>query len=197
MVDKKQLFSIQNMVLMAVCVALMAVCSWISFPIGVVSITLQTFGVFVTAGLLGLEMGTITIFVYILLGIIGVPVFSGFASGIACFTPYSETGATGGYIIGFIFSAIVIGLFNILIKKVKSEGLKIVLLMVGMLLGDVACFVAGTVWFVYFNPWEMGLNAALAACVTPFIIPDLVKIIIASIVVNRVKKYTKIFDFRG
>ena len=193
MTNEKKIFSVQNIVLMAVFVALMAVCSWISFPVNAVPITLQTFGVFVTAGLLGLQLGTIAVIIYILLGIIGVPVFAGFSGGIACLTPYSETGASGGYIIGFIFTAIVIGLFYGIIKKVKDEKIKLFLLAASMFLGDVACFIVGTVWFVKFNPWGMDLKASLAACVFPFIIPDIVKIVIATIVVNRVKKYVKIF----
>lgn len=193
MTEKKQLFSVHNIALIAVFVALMAVCSWITIPINTVPVTLQTFGVFVTVGLLGLQMGTIAVVAYILLGIIGIPVFSGFASGIAKFTPYSETGATGGYIIGFIFTALIIGLFNYIIKKVNNEITRAVLLAVGMLIGDIACFAVGTAWFVLFNPWSMNLKDSLAVCVVPFIIPDLIKIVIATIVVNRVKEYIKIF----
>ena len=86
------------------CTALIAVCSWISIPL-TVPITLQTFAIFLTVALLGLKNGTITVLVYILLGAIGLPVFSGFKSGAAVLL-----GTTGGYIIGFLFSAIVVGL---------------------------------------------------------------------------------------
>lgn len=74
---KKKFLSVQDMVLIAVFTAIMAICSWISVSAGPVPFTLQTFAVFVTAALLGTKRGTIAVVVYILLGIIGVPVFAG------------------------------------------------------------------------------------------------------------------------
>ena len=80
--------------------AILAVCSWISIP-AAVPFTLQTFGVFLAVGVLGGKRGTLTVLTYILMGMIGVPVFAGFSGGIGCLL-----GSTGGYIIGFLFSAI-------------------------------------------------------------------------------------------
>ena len=99
MTEEKKLFSIYNLVLIAIFVALITVCTWITIPIGTIPFTLQTFAIFVTGGLLGARRGTITLVIYVLLGIIGVPVFSGFSSGIVKFIPNTETGMTGGYII--------------------------------------------------------------------------------------------------
>ena len=81
--------------------ALMAICSWISIPL-TVPFTLQTFAVFVTLGILGGKRGTLSILVFLLLGAIGVPVFAGFTGGMGILL-----GNTGGYIIGFILSALV------------------------------------------------------------------------------------------
>ena len=90
-------FRVVDLTYMAVCAALIAVCSWISIP-AAVPFTLQTFAVFCVLGLLGGKRGTVSILVYILLGAIGLPVFSGFNGGIGALL-----GTTGGYIIGFIF----------------------------------------------------------------------------------------------
>ena len=90
-----------DLVYIAVFAVVMAVCSWISIP-AQVPFTLQTFGVFMAVGVLGGKRGTLAVLVYVLLGAVGVPVFAGFSGGIG-----SLLGNAGGYIIGFIFSALV------------------------------------------------------------------------------------------
>ena len=97
----KRPFSVRDLVLIALFAALMAICSWISIPT-TVPFTLQTFAVFVAAGLLGGKRGTIAVLVYILLGAVGLPVFAGFTGGVGILL-----GSTGGYIIGFLGSALV------------------------------------------------------------------------------------------
>ena len=184
--SNKSVLSVQNMVLIAVFTAIIAVCSWISVPIGPVPFTLQTFAVFVTAGLLGTKRSEISIIVFIILGTIGVPVFAGFSSG-----PGVIAGPTGGYIVGFLLTALIIGLIMKLAKG-KSEITKIVITVVAMILGDIGCFAIGTVWFMVVM--KMNLSASLTLCVVPYIVPDLAKIIVATIIVNRLKKYVKIFN---
>ena len=98
---KKQ-FTTKEMVLIAMFAAIMAVCSWITIPIGEIGITLQTFAVFCALGILGGRNGFFSVIVFILLGAIGLPVFSGFKGGIGALT-----GPTGGYILGFIFMALI------------------------------------------------------------------------------------------
>ena len=149
---------------------------------------MQTFAIFVTGGLLGARRGTIALVIYVILGIIGVPVFSGFSSGIIKFIPNTETGMTGGYIVGFLFTILIIGLFKYLAKD-KEQKIKVIYLGLGMVLGDIACLAFGTVWFWQFNPMHLGLVATLSACVVPFIIPEIAKIIVALLVVTRVNKY--------
>ena len=85
----------------AIFAVVMAVCSWISIPM-TVPFTLQTFGVFMAVGVLGGKRGTLAVLVYILLGVVGVPVFAGFSGGIGVLL-----NTTGGYIVGFLFSALV------------------------------------------------------------------------------------------
>ena len=90
----------KDMAYIAVFAVLIAVCSWISIPT-TVPFTLQTFAVFLTVGVLGGKRGSLAVLVYILLGCVGVPVFAGFSGGIGVLA-----GQTGGYIVGFLFSAL-------------------------------------------------------------------------------------------
>ena len=133
-----------------------------------------------TVALLGLKNGTITVLVYILLGAIGLPVFSGFKSGAAVLL-----GTTGGYIIGFLFSAIVVGLI------LKFFGKSTLVMFISMIIGLIVCYIFGTIWFmiVYMkNTGDIGLVSVLSWCVIPFIIPDIIKIILAIILYKPLSK---------
>lgn len=162
---------------------LIAICSWISIPT-VVPFTLQTLGIFLTVGLLGGKRGTITIIVYILLGAVGVPVFSGFSGGAGIIA-----GNTGGYIIGFLFSALVMWGME------KTFGKSYTVLGISMIAGLIVCYTIGTLWFITVythNTGDIGILSVLGLCVFPFIIPDLIKIGIALYLVYRIRKFIKI-----
>lgn len=180
---KKKGFKTIDIAYIGIFVALIAVCSWISIPL-TVPVTLQTMAVCIASALLGTKRGVIAVVAYILLGLVGVPVFSGFSSGVGVLF-----GATGGYIIGFIFTALIVGVM------LKLLGKKLWVYAVSMLIGIAVCYAFGTVWFIVFynnnNADTMSVAAALSMCVVPFIIPDIVKIIIATIVCKRVDKYVK------
>lgn len=167
----KKLFTTKDIVYTAVAVALMAVCSWISIPT-TVPVTLQTFAVFLTVLLLGGFRGTIAILVYIMMGGIGIPVFAGFSGGLS-----TLAGPTGGYIVGFIASSLIMWMFENISKK--RYWLKIV----SMLLGLIACYALGTLWFMHTYTAKDGSSATLMMtlgwCVFPFIIPDLIKLAVA------------------
>ncbi|MDD5952465.1 MAG: biotin transporter BioY [Oscillospiraceae bacterium] len=171
---------IYDMAFIAISAAIMAVCSWISIP-GPVPFTLQTFGVFVTVGILGGKRGTLAVLIYILLGAIGVPVFAGFSGGFGVLLS-----STGGYIIGFLFTALIMWLFE------KLPGNKTLMLVLSMLAGLLVCYAFGTAWFMVVyaqSTGPVGLGAALMWCVVPFIIPDLVKLGLAFVIATRVRKY--------
>lgn len=175
--------NIRDMAYVAIFAVLMAVCSWISIP-ATVPFTLQTFGVFVAVGVLGGKRGSLAVLVYLLLGAIGIPVFSGFTGGIGIIL-----GNTGGYIIGFLLSALVMwGMEKVLKRKTWTLAL-------AMVLGLLVCYAFGTLWFmlVYMrNVGEIGLMTVLGWCVFPFIIPDIMKIILALVVSKRLSGILKI-----
>ena len=127
------------------------------------------------------ERGTLAVLVYIILGAIGVPVFSGFTGGVGILA-----GTTGGYIIGFLFSALVMWLME------KIPGKRSVIQVISMIVGLIVCYAFGTAWFmiVYSRAnGAVGLAAVLGWCVIPFIIPDLVKIAFAYVLSRKLKKY--------
>lgn len=171
-----------SIVYCGVFVALIAICSWISIPM-TIPFTLQTFAVCLTAALLGTKRGTITIIVYILLGLVGAPVFSGFKGG-----PAALLGPTGGYIIGFIFTAIIVGILT------NKFGKKVSILAISMVLGVLVCYAFGTVWFVnvYTKTKEpVGIATALSWCVIPYLIPDAAKIAVAVLLTRRLERFVK------
>jgi biotin transport system substrate-specific component len=167
----KRLFTTKDIAYIAVAVSLMTVCSWISIPT-TVPVTLQTFAVFLTVMLLGGFRGTIAILIYIMMGGIGIPVFAGFSGGIS-----TLAGPTGGYIVGFIATSLIMWMFETVSNK--RYWLKII----SMLLGLAACYALGTIWFMHTYTAEDGSSATLMMtlgwCVFPFIIPDLIKLAVA------------------
>lgn len=160
-------------------VALIAVCSWISIPLPV-PITLQTFAICLITAVLGLRLGLWAVVVYILLGAAGLPVFSGFRSGLGALL-----GTTGGYIIGFVFTALTVGL------GVKRFGRKPPLLALFMVIGVGLCYAFGTAWFVLVytrTSGAIGVLTALSLCVFPYLLPDAAKILLAVSLTGRLHK---------
>ena len=171
-----------NLVHIAMFAVIIAVCSWIAIPT-TIPFTLQTFGIFVTIGMLGGKRGTAAVLVYILLGIVGIPVFAEFTSG-----PGVILLPSGGYLIGFIFTALVMWGMEKLSKKKW-------MLPLSMVIGLIVCYTFGTVWFMilYAKTAEaVSLWTALMWCVVPFILPDAIKIFLAVIICNRFKKVIKL-----
>ena len=175
----KRPFRLVDLCYMGICAALIAICSWISIP-AAVPFTLQTFAIFCVLGMLGRKRGTVAIVVYILLGAVGIPVFTGFNSGLGALL-----GTTGGYILGFIF----IGLIYWLAERLF--GPKRTVRIAAMLLGLLVCYAFGTAWFMFVYARRAGaiaLGTALGWCVLPFIVPDLVKMALALLLSDRLRK---------
>ena len=175
--DKKTV-STKDITYTAVGVILIAIGAWISIPM-TVPFTLQTFSVFAVLSILGGRKGTLAVLVYLLTGMIGFPVFSSFRGGAGVLL-----GATGGYLVGFIF----IGISVMIAEKAGAGRIGAIAAMVAGLL---ICYAFGTVWFIsgYANDTgSVGVMTALSWCVFPFIIPDLVKLAAAAVLSERVKK---------
>ncbi len=173
-----------DIIYIAMFTAIITVCAQITIPTAI-PFTLQTLGVFMAAGMLGTKRGTLSVLVYILLGVVGVPVFAGFSGGISALI-----GPTGGYIVGFVFTAIAVGLMC------DKLGRKLWVLLVSMAAGLILCYAFGTAWFMVVynsgNESPIGLWAALGLCVVPYLLFDAAKIAVAAVLVNRVHKYVKL-----
>lgn len=168
--------SVREMTLVAIGIALITVCSWISVPL-TIPVTLQTFAVCLVTALLGLKMGLWSLVGFIALGAVGVPVFSGFRGGVGVLL-----GITGGYIVGFLFTALAVGL------AVRRFGRSLPVLVLSMALGILLCYAFGTAWFmvVYARGGNaVTLGGALGLCVVPYLIPDGIKIVLAAALVKR------------
>lgn len=169
-----KLFSTKEIVLVALFAAVIAISAWVAVP-AAIPFTMQTFAIFFTVGTLGTKCGCAAVFVYILTGCMGLPVFAGFAGGIGVlFSPH------GGFIIGFLPAAFVCGMLS---KKAKG----VLSLTLSMAVGLLICYITGSAYFAKVS----GLDAksVIFSCIIPYIIPDILKIFIAAALSQRIKKY--------
>lgn len=165
-----------DMVYIALVAVVMAICSWIVVPMAV-PFTLQTFGVFLAVLLLGGKRGTLAVLLYILMGAVGLPVFSGFRGGLGALLGY-----TGGYISGFFLLALTMWFFE------AHWGKGVWIRRISMMLGLILCYAFGTVWYVVVyakNVGKIGAATVLLSCVVPFVIPDILKMMLATTVSKR------------
>lgn len=163
------------LILCAFFTALTAVCSQILIPIPFVPISLALFAVHLTGALLGPKYGSLSMVAYALLGAVGAPVFAGFTGGLGILM-----GNNGGYIFGYIFCAFIVG---ILCEKWGNTFPKMCL---AMALGVIACYVFGTIWFMIIT--KNALWQSLIYCVFPFLIGDILKIILAALLAKALRK---------
>lgn len=147
----------------------------VPLPFSPVPISLTNLAIYFTVYVIGMKRGTVSYLIYLLIGFIGVPVFSAFTSG-----PAKLLGATGGYLIGFIFMALISGFF---IDKWPS---KLYLHFAGMIIGTIVAYFLGTLWLAY--QAGMSFSAAALAGVAPFIPGDLVKITLAVLAGPQIRK---------
>ena len=175
----KSKLSVRDMAYIALFAVMMAVCSWISIPY-VVPFTLQTFAVFLAVGVLGGRRGTMAVLVYLLMGAVGLPVFTGFSGGIG-----HLLGSTGGFIVGFVFTALVMWGME------RIPGSRTVVLAVSMVLGLLVCYAFGTAWFLLVyarTTGPVGVWTAVGWCVAPYVVPDLMKLALALVLRRRLRR---------
>ena len=175
-----------DLVYIAVSAAIIAVCSWISIPT-VIPFTMQTFAVFFILSFFGGKRGTAAIVVYLILGTIGIPVFSNFTGGIGILL-----GPTGGYILGFVLIGLIYWLTT------QFLGRKLWVELISLLVGIAVLYTFGTVWYIKVyasRTGSVGLFTALTLCVFPFILPDLLKLGLALLLARRIAASQKKYKF--
>ena len=154
--------------------AMTAICSQIQIPLPMIPINLALFAVHLCGALLGAKWGAAAMAAYALLGAAGVPVFAGFGAG-----PAALFGKTGGYILGYILCAAVVGALS------RKLGFAFPKLCAAMAVGVVVCYAFGTAWFMALT--GMNLATSLAYCVLPFLPGDAVKIALAALLAMRLR----------
>ena len=167
--------TVKHMAQCSICAALLAISAWISIPMPQVSFTMQSFAVFFTLGLLGGRLGVISLLIYLVMGAVGLPVFSGFRGGLG-----TLLGATGGYLTGFLFCGLCYWLLG-------GEKVRLWVMLPGLLL----CYLFGTLWYSYgyLSGSQMSVWLVIGRCVLPYLLPDGVKLVLAWSLARRLKTY--------
>lgn len=161
--------NVRTMTHAALMASLLAVCAWISIPISPISFTLQTFGVLTALGVLGGKAGALSILLYLAMGIVGLPVFSGFQGGAAVLA-----GPTGGFLWGFMLGALAYWAAERLGR------------LPAMVLCQLVCYGCGALWFSHWAGTT--LTTALLTAVVPYLLPDAMKLWLAMLVSHRFQK---------
>ena len=149
-------------------------------PDNPVPVTMQTFGILLVGGLYGPRLTLLSIFSYMIIGIIGVPVFQSHNGGIDYFF-----GVTGGYLIGFIFASVIISILS-------NSGLKKGLSIWALIIGNLMIYVTALVWLTVYDFGWPEKGKLFSQAVYPFLIGDFIKLILASLSVNILWKLSKI-----
>ena len=170
----------REMIIISLMTAILCILGPITLPIPVspVPISMVTFVIYISIYVLGMKQGAVSCLLYLLIGFIGLPVFSGFTGGVG-----KLFGPTGGYMLGYVFMAVICGFF------IDKWATKRVLHIIGMLLGTMVCYLFGTIWLSM--QAGMSLYAALGVGVLPFIPGDMIKIVTASIAGPVIRKRLK------
>lgn len=155
--------------------AVMCVLGPMSIPIGQVPISFTNLVIYLAVFLLGTRLGTVSYIVYLLLGMAGLPVFSGYTGGLG-----KLAGPTGGYLVGFILMALICGFF------IEQRSTSPAWCFAGMVLATAVAYFFGTVWFVLMMDCEIWY--ALTVCVFPFVPGDLLKILAAYALGREIRK---------
>lgn len=158
--------TVYQLVTCALMAAVLCVVAPLSLQIGPIPVSLATLVLYLTAMLLGMKMGSVACLVYLLLGLVGMPVFTGWVGGVG-----KLVGPTGGYLVGYLPMVLIAGFF-----VDKFHG-KIPYAALGMVLGTAVLYAMGTAWFVI--QAQCTVSYALSVCVVPFLLVDLAKMVVA------------------
>ena len=171
----KSILSTKNLSLMALMSALLCLLDPISIPIGPFPITLSIFIIYIISYILDANSALISVFIYLLMGIVGLPVFAGYKSGLGVIL-----GPSGGYLISYLVVVYISSYYNN--KYYYNKILQLLFMFITLIL----CYVCGTIWFSIFK--KMTFIESLFICVFPFIITDVIKIIAACMLGNEIRK---------
>ncbi len=161
----------------AVATALICIAGPLSIAAGPVPLSMATFAVYLSGTVLGGRRGALATGLYLLIGLIGIPVFSGFTGGFQ-----KLAGVTGGYLVGYLPCAFLSGLGT---EKAEASGGSFRLIP-AMVLGTLALYTLGTAWFVMQT--GNGLGAALSLCVLPFLPGDAAKMVAVALLTGPIRK---------
>lgn len=159
-----------------ICIALLAVSAWVTVPLGPVPFTMQTFALALLPQVMRTRDALFTVVVYLLLGAVGVPVFSGLQGGVGVLL-----GPTGGYLLGFAAGMPVAGAVahtDALPRRARGAAGGVALLAVSYVLGTIQLM----------NVYALDAPAALAVAVVPFVVPDVAKVVLSVGVAERVNR---------
>lgn len=171
----------KDLIVCALMAAVMCVCSMFTIPTGLISITLSVFGVLLSAVILGWKRGIAATAVFILLGAIGLPVFSGMRGGLGILA-----GPTGGYIWAYIPMALITGL-----TSDKAEGkFRIPAVICACFVSAAICDALGAVQYTFVTGTSPA--AAFAACFAPFIVLDCIKGLVAALAGIKIRKILRL-----
>ncbi len=182
-----------NMVVTAVLAGVICVLGPFSIPLGPEPVTLTNLALYFAIYIIGARKTFISYFVYFIIGLAGLPVFSGFMNG-----PEKLLGPTGGYTVGF-FATIAVG--GIVVDAFKDSKIRLgrVICFLGLCLGTALCYACGTLWY-YFSSGVKLLEAVII-CVPVYIPGDIIKILaavwFAPVICKRLEKANLTADTDG
>ena len=170
--------AIQKIAYIPLMSVIITLCAWITIPFAV-PFTMQTFGVFLALKILGGRDGTLSVLIYLLMGAVGLPVFSSFGAGVGYIL-----GPTGGYLAGFLLCAVIYYIFEKVSGKGKSD-------LLPLITGMLAYYLCGTLWFIFsqrVSGSAVPFAESILLCTLPYIIPDVLKLFLAQITAPKIKR---------
>lgn len=175
----------KNIIYTAISIAILTLSAYITIPFGPVPFTLQTFAITLIVLLFASRVSISAYLIYLLMGVIGIPVFSAMRGGFGVLL-----GATGGFLWGYAISIVICSLMqNKCINKVKNEYAYIALTFLNCLAMTLIAYICGTIQYSVIA--NISIVVALSTTVIPFVIPDIAKIVIAIMCNKALKKSMK------
>ncbi len=180
-------YTIRHYTIMGVMTAVICILAPFSIPIGMVPVTFANLALYVSLYILGMRKAVISCLVYLCMGLVGLPVFSGFSAG-----PGRLFGPTGGYLLGYLVMLMIAGSMTDRFPDKKY------LCFLGMFLGTMVCYLIGTVWLSY--QVKLGLKESFAIGVLPFLPGDILKMIVVMLTGPKLRRGLKnagVMEFQG